>query len=168
MKTLIALMLMTLFSAPAFAAVKTSDKAPVFSLSDRSRKEHSLKEFLPSAASAKRGGVIVSFFASWCPPCRQELPILDSLSDELAAKGITIVLIAVREDFDVINPLLKQLKVGKPVVLSDREGKVSELYQVRYLPTSFFIGSDGSVKDIIFGGIDDQAEVRRSVEKLMR
>ena len=54
MKTLIALMLMTLFSAPAFAAVKTSDKAPVFSLSDRSRKEHSLKEFLPSAASAKR------------------------------------------------------------------------------------------------------------------
>jgi thiol-disulfide isomerase/thioredoxin len=165
MRYILALLLVFTASS-AFAALKTNDTAPNFTLNDQGGKPHSLKQFTASGNAVGKGGVVLSFFASWCSLCREELPILDSLVNELAGKGITIVLIAVREDFDRVGPLLKQLKVDKPVVLSDRDGKVTKQYQVRYLPTTFFIKSDGSIQDIIVGEIEDQAEVRRSVEKM--
>lgn len=155
---------------PAFAALKLNVPAPAFSLLDATGKDRSLADILGSRtkAKAKVNGVIVSFFASWCTPCRQELPLLNSLADELKEKGITIVLVDVKEDFNVINTLLAELKVNKPVVLSDRAGKIAESYQVRFFPTTFFIGSDGTVKDIIFGGIKDEAELRKSSGKLVQ
>jgi thiol-disulfide isomerase/thioredoxin len=164
---LILAFLLLLAASSAFAAFKPNDTAPDFTLTDQGKRAYSLKELTGISAEGK-GGVILSFFASWCPPCREELPILNSMVNELAGRGITIVLIAVREDFDRVGPLLKQLKVDKPVVLSDRDGKVTELYKVRSLPTTFFIKAEGSIEDIIFGGIEDQVEVRRSVDKMMK
>jgi thiol-disulfide isomerase/thioredoxin len=81
-------------------------------------------------------GVILSFFASWCVPCRNELPLLDSLTDELTGNGIKVVIAGFKEDFDQIEELLKELNVTKPLVLSDRHGKVGEKYGVRFLPTT--------------------------------
>lgn len=161
-------LLILLAGSPALAALKPQDKAPVFVLTDQSKKEQQFSKLIGSGESEKSRGVVLSFFASWCPPCREELPLLNAMVRELAGKGIRVVLIAVREDFERVGPLLKELKVDRPLVLTDPEGKVTEQYQVRYLPTTFFIGSDGTIKDVIFGEIADQAEVRRSVEKIMK
>lgn len=159
--------LMLITCSNAFGALKTNDKAPAFVLSDRENKTHALEDLLASGASGTKGGLIVTFFASWCHECKVELPMLNSLVDEMAAKGITVVLIAVREDFDLITPLLQQLKVHKPVVLADTEGKVTKQYQVRVLPTTFFVKRDGSVKDMIYGGIRSEAAVRTSADAIL-
>ena len=162
------LFLFFMLVSPVFAALKLNDAAPVFSLRDSTGRDVSLGSVLSSAAKGKKGGIIVSFFASWCVPCRQELPLLDSLAEELKEKGITIVLVDVKEDFDTINTLLAELKVNKPVVLSDRAGKTAENYQIRFLPTTFFINADGKVKDMIFGEIKDEAAVRKGVDTLVQ
>lgn len=167
-KILFIAFLTVLLAQPVFAALKMNDAAPVFSLPDLGEKRFSLGDVVGGDSKEKSNGVVLSFFASWCLPCRDELPIINSLFDELNAKGIRVVLIGVRDDFNRIKALLTELKVDKPIVVSDREGKVAEMYQVRFLPTTFFVGCDGKVKDIIFGGISDQAELRKSAGKLVK
>jgi thiol-disulfide isomerase/thioredoxin len=151
-----------LFATPAFAALKIDDAAPAFTLPAFGKKEYSFS----GAQTGGNGGTIISFFASWCMPCRTELPMLNALVPELGAKGIKVLLVGVREDFGTIGQLLTELKVDKPVVVSDRDGKVSEQYRVLFLPTTFFVGGDGRVKDIIFGQIKDEAQVRKGIASI--
>ncbi len=160
--------LVLLLTHPALAALKVNDDAPSFSLRDNAGKDFNLSEVVGATRKERINGIIVSFFASWCVPCRQELPLIDSLVDELKGKGIKVVLINVKEDPAEINALLSELNVHKPMVLSDRYGKVSEQYQIRFMPATFFIGSDGKIKGIIFGGIRDEKELRDSAMKLMK
>lgn len=159
-----------LYPEGTFAALKTGQAAPVFSVkpAETGKQEFSLDEHVGPARSDRSKGVALSFFASWCLPCRTELPLLNSLVDELNGKGVTIVIIGVKEGYDKIGPLLQELEVDKPVVLSDHDGRITALYQVRFLPTTFFVGSDGLVKDIIFGEIRNAADLRKSIELLMK
>ena len=55
------------------------------------------------ASKEKANGVILGFFASWCVPCRNELPIINSLVDELKGKGVKVVIVGFKEDFDTIR-----------------------------------------------------------------
>jgi hypothetical protein len=64
--------------------------------------------------------------------------------------------------------LLTELKVNKPVVLSDDHGAVGEKYGVRFLPVTFFIGSDGRIKDVIYGEISGEKELREKAGKLAK
>ncbi len=163
-----AALLMLLLTHPASAALKVNDDAPAFSLPDGAGKDFNLLEVVRAAHQEKVNGVIINFFASWCVPCRQELPLINSLVDELKGKGIKVVLIGVKEDFATINALLSELRVDKPVVLSDRHGTVSEMYQIRFYPTTFFIGADGKIKGTIFGEIQGEKEFRANAMKLAK
>jgi thiol-disulfide isomerase/thioredoxin len=157
-----------LHASPVFAALKTNDIAPTFSLRDREGMVFFLSDVVGETKKGKGSGVIISFFATWCAPCRSELPLINSLVDELKEKGVTVVLVDIKEDFDTIGAFLSELNVDKPVVLSDHDGKIAGKYQIRFLPTTFFIGSDGKVKDMIFGEIFDAKELRQSAGKLLK
>ncbi len=165
---LLPLLLSVLLAAQALAALKANDDAPLFSLPDGAGKDFHLGDAVGAKRKGKAGGVIVGFFASWCIPCRQELPLINSFADELKAQGITVVLVNVKEDFSAINALLSELKVDKPIILSDRMGQVSEKYQVRFLPTTFFIGADGKIKSAVFGEIQGEKELRENALKLAK
>jgi len=156
-----------LLASSSFAALKTNDIAPTFILLDRSGNNFSLNDVIDEKRKDKVKGVILSFFASWCIPCRNELPIINSLADELKAKGVMIVIVGVKENFESINALLASLKVGKVVVLSDPDGEVSERYQVRFLPVTFFIGGDGKVRHVTYGEIGSAQALRDSAENLL-
>ncbi len=166
MRKMVIIMLFLMWASPVSAALKANDIAPAFSLPDSTGTDHSLNDIMSAAAKGPARGVIVSFFASWCVPCRHELSLINSLVDELREKGIKVVLINVKEDFSSVNALLSELGVDRPLVLSDRYGRVSEEYQVRFFPTTFFIGSDGRIKDIIFGEIEGAKELRKSAARL--
>jgi thiol-disulfide isomerase/thioredoxin len=157
-----------LLASPAFAALKLNEYAPSFSLRDMKGRDFNLSDVVGPKSREKANGVILSFFASWCLECRSELPLINSLVDELKGKGIEVVIVDVKEDFDTINALLAEMKVDKPVVLSDRRGKTAEMYGVRFLPVTFFIGADARVKHIIFGKINDAKELRESAGKLLQ
>lgn len=165
-KIVFGVFLTILLSESASAALKINEAAPIFSLQDRSNRLFSLTDYF--VPNEKSNGVILSFFASWCIQCRNELRVINSLADELNREGITVVIIGVKEDFLRIDALLAELKVDKPIVLSDPEGKVTGMYQVRFFPITFFISSDGKVKDVIFGEIKDKAELKKSAGKLLK
>jgi len=167
-KFILTLLLSLLFASSAAAALKLNGTAPTFSLRDLDGKEFNLSDYAGSTKKEKGNGVILSFFASWCAGCRSELPLINSLVDELTGQGIRVVIVDVKEDVDTIRALLAELKVDKPVVLMDRYGKAGDNYQVRFLPTTFFIGADGRVKDIIFGEIKDKHELTASTGKLLK
>jgi len=153
-----------LLASSSFAALKPNETAPTFSLRESSGNDFYMSDTIGAKNKEKINGVILSFFASWCIPCRNELPIVNSLADELKSKGVRIVIVGVKENFDSINALLASLKVDKLVALSDLDGKVSELYQVRFLPVTFFIGGDGKIKHVIYGEIGSSQALRRSVD----
>lgn len=167
-KLLLVALLLFLFTSQASAALKLNDPVPLFSLHDLTGKEFSLGDVVGVGSVSKGNGVIVSFFASWCIPCRQELPIMNSLVGELRSRGITMVVIDVKENVDTIKTMLTDIHVDQPIVLSDPDGKTGEKYQLRFLPTTFFIGADGKLKDVIYGGIDSASQLRSGAEKLFK
>jgi peroxiredoxin len=166
-KIILAALAILLFAATAFAALKPNDTAPTFTLRDIEGKDFNLSDHAGSTRKENGNGIILSFFASWCVGCKNELPLINSLVDELKGKGIKVVIVDIKEDFNTIDSFLSELKVDKPIVLSDLHGKIAELYGVRFLPVTFFIGADGTVKHIIFGEIYDAKEVRKSAGKLL-
>jgi len=166
-KIIFAALAILVFASTVFAALKTNDTAPIFSLRDVEGKDFNLNDYVGAARKESGNGIVLGFFASWCVGCRNELPLINSLVDELKGKGIKVVIVDVKEDFNTIDSFLTGLKVDKAVVLSDLHGKIAELYGVRFLPVTFFIGADGTVKHIIFGEIDNAKEVRKSAGKLL-
>jgi cytochrome c biogenesis protein CcmG/thiol:disulfide interchange protein DsbE len=163
-----ALLLMFLIASPAFAALKPGDRAPAFSLADIAGKEFSLSAAVGATGNKNGRGVVLSFFASWCIPCRNELPLINSLADELQSEGITAVLVDVKENAKAVKALLADLKVDKPVVVIDPDGKTAEQFGVRFLPVTFIIDAEGNVKDVIYGGLRDEQALRASVQKLLK
>ncbi len=160
------LVLILTAAAPAFAVLKKTEKAPDFSLPDRLNRPVSLSSLLAGTDGEKRNGIVLSFFATWCEPCREELPILNAATEELARRGIAVVLVNIKESSAAVDYLLKELKVDRPFVLSDRDGAVTERYQVWMLPVTFFIGKDGTVKDVNIGAIKDKAQLLKSAGAL--
>jgi len=167
-KNIIAVFLIFLIAPPALAALKLNDSAPAFSLPDSSGSDFYLGDAVGATRKKNGHGIILSFFASWCVPCRNELPLLNSFVDELRNTGITVVLVDVKEDSQAVRALLAELKVDKPVVLSDRDGRIAEKFGVRFFPTTFFINADGKVKDVIYGGINGEKELRQGVQELLK
>lgn len=109
--------------------------------------------------SDMRGKVVVlDFWASWCPPCRQSLPHLQQLSTDssLAKKGLVVLAINEREDLSTIRSFLGPPHYSFPVLL-DAKGSVARAYDVSSLPTTFVIQRDGSVSAVIAGFTGDSA-----------
>lgn len=159
-KILFAISLIVLMTHPAFA-LSTGEQAPVFSLRDNSGNFFYLSNYIGGRNKENIKGIILNFFASHCKPCKNELPVINSLVDEFKNKGIKIVVVGYKEDFDKIDEMLAGLKVDKPVILSDPYGKTGEKYGVKGLPMTVFIGSDGRVKDIIRGELPNIEKVVR-------
>ncbi|MEK7197190.1 MAG: redoxin domain-containing protein, partial [Nitrospirota bacterium] len=100
--------------ASSASALNINDPAPLFSLRDGNNKYFHLSDYVtPSKKGVK--GIILNFFASYCKPCKNELPVLNSLVDEFGKKGIKIVIVGYGEDFDKINEMLSEIKVDKPI-----------------------------------------------------
>ena len=158
--TLFITVLFTLLATTAFA-LKLNDPAPSFALRDSANANFYLTDYVGPKKKKPCKGVIISFFASYCKPCRNELPILNSLVDEFEKQGIKIIVIGFNEDFDKIGEMLSELKVDKPIILADRYGKVGEKYGVKFLPMTVFIAPDGTVKDMIRGELPDIERVFR-------
>lgn len=167
-KCIIAAFLVFFTAFPALAALKLNDSAPAFSLPDSRGKDFYSSDTVGANRKGAGKGIILGFFASWCVPCRNELPLINSFVEELRKAGIIVVLVDVKEDPETVRALLAELKVDKPIVLSDRSGKTSDAYQVRFLPTTFFIDADGKVKDVVYGGITGEKELRERVQKLIQ
>lgn len=163
MKAAVAVLFILALYAPPADALKINDAAPTFALRDIRGGEFYLSDYVGPKKKKPVKGVILNFFATYCKPCRNELPVLNSLVDEYAKQGIVVVIVGFREDSDAISGLLSELRVDKPIILVDRYGKVGEKYGVRFLPMTLSLGADGRVQNIIRG---EMQYIERSLRKL--
>ena len=89
--------------------------------------------------------VVINFWATWCPPCRQELPALQSAYQRFRDKGVILVGVDLKENAETIQNFTTQFGLTYPLLL-DRDGAVSERYQVRGIPTTVIVDADGVVR----------------------
>jgi thiol-disulfide isomerase/thioredoxin len=100
--------------------------------------------------------VLVNFWATWCPPCRAEMPDLDEVARANAGSGLQVVAVNLREESDVVGGYLTTIGVGLDSVL-DRSGNVFRQYRITGLPTTVAIGRDGLVREIHVGPLTRKA-----------
>ncbi len=100
--------------------------------------------------------VMLNFWASWCGPCRAEMPEMQQLHEEYKEKGISIVAVnAFHTETSTAAPeeFINELGLSFPVLV-DEKGEVSETYQVIALPTTYFIDSEGKIQDKFTGTLN--------------
>jgi cytochrome c biogenesis protein CcmG, thiol:disulfide interchange protein DsbE len=121
----------------------------------------------PLALADLRGRpVIVNFWASWCPPCRREVPDLDEAARQHGDSGLAVVAINLDEERAAVQRYAAALELTLTIGL-DQGGRVSALYNVVALPTSFFVERQGIVRDLNMGALTAtalQAKVARVLE----
>lgn len=130
-----------LFALPAFALTEGAP-APAFKLPARGGQEIALDQY-------KGQVVMINFWATWCGPCRQEMPLLESLHQKYRKAGFTLIGVNVEPDSKAAEEWLQKQKtpVSFPI-LFDTESKVSALYGVEGMPSSIIIDRQGKVRVI--------------------
>lgn len=136
--------------------------APAFTLTDMDGESHSLDDY--------RGSwVLVNFWATWCPPCRKEMPSLEHLYQVYRARGLRVLAVNQWEDPDHVFSYMGELNVfpGFPM-LFDPQSRVSESWGVHGLPTSFLVDPQGRIAYRAVGGREfDHPEMIRLIENLL-
>lgn len=97
--------------------------------------------------------VILNFWATWCPPCRAEMPLLQAISTEHREHDVVVLAIDVGEDRATVEAYAKELGLTLPVLLDDKLG-VAASFQVGALPTSFFIDRAGIIRAAYLGAMN--------------
>jgi len=107
--------------------------------------------------------VLVNFWASWCAPCLEEMPLLDDLNDRLAPDGGVVVAVNIDRVRSKAEGVIEHLAVDLPVAW-DPKAKVAGAYGPEALPASYLIDSDGAVRKVIDGSVDAAAIAELEVE----
>ncbi len=103
-----------------------------------------------------RGKVVwLNFWASWCPPCQHETPVLRDLSERYRDRGLEIVGISVQETTPTDIAAYAERYQLHYTIGFDASGDVFHTYRVYALPTQFFIGTDGIVRQVVNGPVDE-------------
>lgn len=140
-----------LFLAPAASAAAdlklwTGGPTPALALPDLEGRPHRLSDY--------RGRVVlVNFWATWCAPCRDEMPSIQALKEKLAGKPFTVLAVNLDEPEPRIRKFLSQMKVDF-TILRDSEKRAARAWNARILPASYIVGRDGRVRYTLVGEID--------------
>ncbi len=112
--------------------------------------------------------VLINFWASWCPPCRQEMPALQSVYAQYQDQGLQVLAVNVTDQDDPasVAQFAEEFDLTFPVLM-DADGQVGRRYQVQALPTSFLVGSDGVIRQVYVGGPLDESLLRAQVMALL-
>jgi thiol-disulfide isomerase/thioredoxin len=153
-----------LVAAVAWAGAKVGDRAAEFTLPGLDGTQVKLSDL-------KGNVVVIDFWASWCAPCRKELPALDTLARGYADAKKPVVILAVNVDKERGNAekLLGSLRIGALRVLLDPEGKVPSAYDVPTMPTSIVVDAKGLVREVNAGfEPGDEKKIAAQIDGLLR
>ncbi len=113
--------------------------------------------------------VLLNIWASWCPPCRAEMPAMQRVWEEYQEQGVVVLAVnSTGQDTPAdAQAFVSENGLTFPIPL-DTGGEVTRLYRVSSLPTSFFIGADGVIREVVIGGPMAEALLRSRVEQLLK
>lgn len=131
------------FAVNAYAGQSLSGKATDFTLKSREGKNIKLSEL--------RGQVVmINFWASWCGPCRQEMPLLEGLYKKYSKLGFTILGVNVEQDSSKAKAYLRDISVSFPI-LYDTKNTVSKAYKISAMPSTVMVDRDGNLRYLHHG-----------------
>ena len=131
-------------AAPVAASTRVGAPAPEIALPMLSGESRTLADL--------RGQVVIlNFWATWCGPCRAEMPALAEIQTQYASRGVIVIGVNQREDAGTIRRYLDSIGVDFPVAL-DPTGESNRQYRVLGLPTTYLIDRQGLIRDAVFGG----------------
>ena len=136
--------------------------APDFSLKTPTGESYTLSELRGQA-------VLVNLWATWCPPCRAEMPTIEAMYQEYKDQGFVVLAIDMtyQDDPFAVVPFVKEFELSFPILLEET-GDVASAYQLRSLPSSFFINRDGIISEIVIGGPMSEALLRTRIEEILK
>lgn len=139
----------------------TGGATPPLELTDLQGKKHSLADY--------RGKVVlVNFWATWCEPCREEMPSMERLRVSLAGRPFVVLAVNLAEPESRITKFLATVPVGFPILL-DRDTKTTRAWQAKVLPATYIVGPDGAIRYRHLGDLDwSKPEVRKQILGLMK
>jgi peroxiredoxin len=126
--------------------VEEGDMAPNFTLPVLGGGEASLADY-------KGKVVLLNIWATWCNPCREEMPSMEQLYSNMKGKPFEILASSIDTGDSEVGPFVKKLGLTFPILL-DKEKKVNNLYQATGVPESFIIDKNGVVRDHILGPVN--------------
>lgn len=136
-----ALFLLAFLAAGCVSGSSTAQnaKAPAFTLKNVAGEEVRFEDVLKSNKA-----VLLNFWATWCPPCREEIPDLIRLQKDYGAKGFTVLGIDVGESANKVSAFSQKFGINYPLLL-DRDQQVAARYGLVGIPTSFLVTSEGKI-----------------------
>ena len=160
----LAFILLTALALPAHALELkpwTGGATPPLELSDLDGKTHRLADYRGRA-------VLVNFWATWCEPCRAEMPSFERLRAALESQRVTVLAVNLAEPEARIRRFLETMPLRYPVLL-DRDGTTARAWQARVLPATYVIAPDGKIRYRHLGELDwSSPEVRELILKLLK
>jgi thiol-disulfide isomerase/thioredoxin len=138
----------------------TGGATPALSLVDLAGREHRLADY-------KGKVVLVNFWATWCEPCREEMPSMKRLRASLAGRPFEVLAVNLGEPASRIRGFLEQVPLDFPVLL-DRDSATAKAWRARVLPVSFVVGPDGAIRYSAIGELDwSDEKVSRAIAALL-
>ncbi len=140
------------------AAPRENFRAPEFSLPALDGRQVSLSDLHGQV-------VLVNFWATWCTPCRTEMPEIQAAYQNHREQNFTVLAINQAEDDQAASQFAQQLHLTFPILL-DHDGAIARQYQLQALPTSFFIDRDGVIRAASLGQMN-RAYIEAELAKLL-
>jgi thiol-disulfide isomerase/thioredoxin len=139
----------------------TRGATPPLSLKDLDGRLHDL-------ATYRGKTVVLNFWATWCEPCRDEMPSLQRLARRFADRGLVVLTVDVAEKPERVRRFLDQAQITLPVLLDPDSSTAHAWHAVGY-PASYVVAPDGSVRYQYVGALDWTSDrVSRSIEKVLK
>lgn len=113
--------------------------------------------------------VLVNLWATWCPPCRAEMQSIERVYNEYKDQGFTVLAVNMTyQDAALeIMPFVEQQGLTFPILL-DETGEMANAYQLKSLPSSYFINRDGIINEVVIGGPMAEALLRTRIEDILK
>ena len=161
LKSLVVLLAASILVSVNVQAETLEGPAPDFTLKSRSGENVKLSEM--------RGDVVmINFWASWCGPCRQEMPLLEEMYKKYSDLGFVLLGVNVEEDSSKAGELLREIPVSFPI-LYDNTNKVTKLYKVVAMPSTVMVGRDGNMRYLHRGYLPGyEAEYVKQIKELIK
>ena len=152
-----------LMALAAGSSASPEGPAPGFSLPSRAGDEISLDQYQDQV-------IMINFWASWCAPCRQEMPLLEQIYQRYEPLGFTLLGVNVDENPEDALAFLQESEDVSFPILFDSESQVSQLYEVIAMPSTLVLDREGTVRFVHHGyqvGYEDeyQAQVRQLIRE---
>jgi thiol-disulfide isomerase/thioredoxin len=125
------------------------------------------KEF--DLGSTRGQVVLLNLWATWCPPCRQEIPELIKLHDTYGPRGFQVIGVSLdaAESVKEVAPMVAERKINYPILL-DPDGKIADIFETNVLPTSALVDKQGNIVWTRIGTLEaDEKEVVAAIEKAL-